>query len=88
MDYLHDRVPHQVITAELGLTEEQLEVALNYLDAHRADVDAAYQRIVDRTNQGNPAWVVSENAASVDDLRRRIEARHREQTAHVGPGRQ
>src|SRR5437868_607328 len=72
MDFLRDGVPERVIAEELELTDAQVQVALDYIDSRRDEVEAEYQRILVRSSQGNPTWVATENALSADELRRRI----------------
>jgi hypothetical protein len=52
------------IAAEVRLTEEQVQVALDYIAEHRAEVDVEYVKIMERNRQGNPAWVMAGNAKS------------------------
>ncbi|MUG91881.1 DUF433 domain-containing protein [Scytonema sp. UIC 10036] len=42
MDYLTERYPPEFIRAMLSLTDEQMNSALSYIDAHREEVEAEY----------------------------------------------
>ena len=44
MDYLTAQYPPQFICSMLSLTDEQLQAALSYIQAHRPEVEAEYQR--------------------------------------------
>jgi uncharacterized protein (DUF433 family) len=53
-----------------GLTVEHIQVALRYIDDHRAEVEEGWRHIKERHARGNPP-----------DLQARLEASH----AHWGP---
>ena len=59
---------------------EQVQAALEYINSHRAEVDAEYEVILKRVSQPNPDWVEAGSAKSWDELRGRIKAR-----SHKGP---
>jgi uncharacterized protein (DUF433 family) len=42
------------IAGLFSLSTRQVEVAIEYIEAHKSDVLAAYQRILDRHAKGNP----------------------------------
>jgi len=62
---------------ELDLSEEQVRVALEYINAHRDEVEAQYETILKRAGQPNPDWVEAGSAKTWDELRHRIDARSR-----------
>jgi uncharacterized protein (DUF433 family) len=75
MDYVRAGDPPECIAEELGLTEEQVRGALQYIDDNRAEVDAAYDAVMSRVNQRNPEWVEEGSARTWDELRQRLMAR-------------
>ncbi len=42
MDYVTAKYPPKFIRAMLSLTDEQVNVALSYIEAHRAEVEEEY----------------------------------------------
>jgi hypothetical protein len=46
MDYLQAQYPPKFIQGLFELTEEQLSVALAYIETHRTDVEAEYQTVL------------------------------------------
>jgi uncharacterized protein (DUF433 family) len=87
MDYVRAGDPPARISEELGLSEEQVLSAIEYIRVHRDDVEPEYEAILKRVGQPNPDWVEAGAAKSWDELRRRIEARSRGATAHARHGR-
>ena len=87
MDHVRAGDPPSQIADELDLSEEQVRAALEYINSHRDDVEAQYEAILKRAGQPNPAWVEAGTAKTWDELRHRIEARSRGETAHARHGR-
>ncbi|MEG4944334.1 DUF433 domain-containing protein [Microcoleus sp. F4-D5] len=46
MDYVMDRYPPKFIRGLFDLTEEQINAALDYIEANRAEVEAEYQQVL------------------------------------------
>ncbi|WP_333375514.1 DUF433 domain-containing protein [Microcoleus sp. Z1_B2] len=46
MDYVTAQYPPKFIRGLFELTEEQINAALNYIEANRADVEAEYQMVL------------------------------------------
>jgi uncharacterized protein (DUF433 family) len=46
MDYVTAQYPPKFIRAMLSLTEKQMNAALSYIEAHRAEVEAEYQLVL------------------------------------------
>jgi uncharacterized protein (DUF433 family) len=88
MDYAGGAVPVPEIAEELGLTEEQVQVALEYIEAHCDEVEREYAKILERVHRPNPAWVEAGCAATWDELRRRIRSRRAGTLTHADPGGQ
>jgi uncharacterized protein (DUF433 family) len=86
MDYVRAGDPPSQMAEELDLSEEQVRAALEYIDAHRDEVEAQYEAILKRVGQPNPNWVEAGSAKTWDELRRRIEARSSGEPAHARHG--
>jgi uncharacterized protein (DUF433 family) len=56
MDYLRDGWSYQDIRAVLGLTSEQLRVALDYIEAHRNEVEAEYDEVIREDEERRHFW--------------------------------
>jgi uncharacterized protein (DUF433 family) len=87
MDYLRAGDSPGRIAEALDLSEEAVQVAIDYISAHRDELEPAYQDILKRVSQPNPDWVEAGSARTWDELRRRIEARSTGEPAHARPGR-
>jgi uncharacterized protein (DUF433 family) len=87
MDYVRAGDPPSQIAEELDLSDEQVRAALEYINAHRDEVEAEYDAILKRVGQPNPDWVEAGSAETWDELRRRIEARSSGEPAHARHGR-
>lgn len=55
--YLEDGFSHEEILDILGLTSEQLDAALLYLEEHREELMEEHRRIEERIARGNPPEV-------------------------------
>src|ERR1700758_411372 len=69
MDFVRAGDPRGRIAEELDLTDEQVGQALDYIDAHRDEVEAEYQAIVQRVSGPNPDWVEAGSARTWEELR-------------------
>jgi uncharacterized protein (DUF433 family) len=56
MDYLASGWSPKLIRDWLPLTEEQLNVALSYIDAHRDEVEAEYQTVLQTAQEIQHYW--------------------------------
>src|SRR5438270_11431929 len=56
MDYLREDWPHTNIREALNLSEEQLQVALHYIDSHRDDVETEYEEVVREAEERRRYW--------------------------------
>src|SRR3954453_4891657 len=74
MDYVRAGDPPAQISQELGLSEEQVLAAIEYINTHRDEVEPEYEAILKRFGQPNPDWVEASAARSWDELRRRMAA--------------
>jgi uncharacterized protein (DUF433 family) len=83
MDYVRADDPPSQIAKDLDLSMEQVEAALEYINAHRDEVEARYGAILKRVSESNPDWVEAGSAQTWDELRRRIAARSHGEPAHA-----
>ncbi|GAA6621023.1 DUF433 domain-containing protein [Scytonema sp. NUACC26] len=51
MDYVSAQYPPKFIRAMLSLTDEQVNAALSYIEAHRAEVQAEYQLVLQEAEE-------------------------------------
>lgn len=75
------------IAAILGLASRQVQVALDYIDEHRAEVDAEYEKIMTRIRKGNPPWVeerLRQNRPKFEAFVAECRKRGRETKRHAG----
>ena len=49
MDYVTAQYPPKFIQGLFDLTKEQIDVALTYIETHRAEVEAEYQQVLQET---------------------------------------
>lgn len=56
LDYLHDGWPPHLIRDWLNLTDEQLRVALDYIAAHRDEVEAEYRQVLASAEEIRGYW--------------------------------
>ena len=54
MDYLRQNWHHTAIAAWLRLSSHQVLAAIEYIEAHRAEVEAEYRIMLEREARGNP----------------------------------
>jgi uncharacterized protein (DUF433 family) len=57
MDYLKMNWHHTAIAAWLRISSYQVLAAIDYIETHRAEVEAEYRRILEREVRGNPPEV-------------------------------
>lgn len=84
MDYLSEGAPAQRIAKELSLTDEQVQIALEYIAAHKSEVDAEYTLILNRVHGKNPAWVDAASPKTAEEVKQRIKARAAGNLQHAG----
>jgi uncharacterized protein (DUF433 family) len=56
MDYVSAQYPPKFIRAMLSLSDEQVNAALSYIEAHRAEVEAEYQTILQEAEELRQYW--------------------------------
>ena len=71
MDYYVEGWPATRIAVRLGLGTPDIQAAIDYIDAHRAEVDAKHRKIVENGLRGNPP----ELQAKIDARRPIVQAK-------------
>jgi uncharacterized protein (DUF433 family) len=71
MDYYTKGWQHASIAVTLGLCSAQVKAAIEYIEAHKEEVNAAYQRMLDFAARGNSPEV----RAKLVETRKRFLAR-------------
>lgn len=56
MDYLKAQYPSKLIREKLGLTDEQISLALAYIEAHRHKVETEYQEVLKAAEEIRQYW--------------------------------
>ncbi|TRU47019.1 MAG: DUF433 domain-containing protein [Microcystis aeruginosa Ma_QC_Ca_00000000_S207] len=56
MDYRKAQYPSKLIREKLGLNDEQIRLALAYIDTHRAEVEAEYQECLQTAAEIRQYW--------------------------------
>jgi uncharacterized protein (DUF433 family) len=85
MDFVQAGSSPTEMARELELTDEQVALALKYIEAHRDEVQSVYQQILRRVSGPNPDWVEVRLAKTPEALRERLEQRPRVTAGHVDP---
>ena len=71
MDYYLDGWPAGRIANWLAQTMPDIQAAIDYIEAHRPEVEAEYRKIVERAERGNPPEV----QALIDSRRPFVQAK-------------
>ena len=56
MDYRKAQYPSKLIREKLALNDEQIRLALEYIDTHRAEVEAEYQECLQTAAEIRQYW--------------------------------
>ncbi|RUR72477.1 DUF433 domain-containing protein [Chlorogloeopsis fritschii PCC 9212] len=56
MDYVTAQYPPKFIRNILSLTDEQIDAALAYIEAHRTEVEAEYQTVLEEAEELRQYW--------------------------------
>jgi uncharacterized protein (DUF433 family) len=87
MDYLRMDWHHTAIAAELRISSDQVLAAMKYIEEHRAEVEAEYQKLLERDAQGNPPEIRAKLEASHAKLQALLEKRRQELARGTGDAR-
>jgi uncharacterized protein (DUF433 family) len=83
MDFVRDDCSVATIADELDLSEAQVQAALDYITANRSAVEREYDHLLQRLQQANPSHIQAGRAQSLEELKRRVEARRRKDIDHA-----
>jgi hypothetical protein len=78
------------IRKALPLTPEQIQEAIRYIEAHRAEMEAAHRRIEERIARGNPPHIealLAESHVRLMALKAELAKRREEKNGEGNPGR-
>ncbi|HVC93233.1 MAG TPA: DUF433 domain-containing protein [Pirellulales bacterium] len=81
MDYYKHGCAGPEIAAKFRLSCSQVEVAIDYIEAHKDEVQADYQKILDRHARGNPPELVAKAELSHAKFLAYVAERFRKQAA-------
>jgi len=56
MDYVTAQYPSKFIRSLFDLTEDQINAALSYIEANRAEVEAEYQLVLKQAEENRQYW--------------------------------
>jgi uncharacterized protein (DUF433 family) len=56
LDYLHEGWPAHLIRDEFNLTEQQMSAVMEYIDAHREEVETEYQEVLQQAEESQQYW--------------------------------
>jgi uncharacterized protein (DUF433 family) len=83
MDFVREHSSPNLIATELQLDNEQVQIALDYIAGHRADVEAEYEKILQRVQQRNPAPVEANRARSPEELKQCLRSHRKRFISHA-----
>jgi len=83
MDFVRDDCSVTTVAEELDLSEAQVQAALDYIATNRSAVETEYNHLLQRLQQANLPHIQAGRAQSLDELKRRVEARRRKAIDHA-----
>jgi len=72
LEYLRHGRSRDWIAAFFRLSSRQVQAAMDYIRDHESDVNAEYERIMERTAAGNPPDVVAKLQASHEKMKAKL----------------
>jgi uncharacterized protein (DUF433 family) len=90
LDYLEEGWHRDMIACLFELSSQQVEVATRYIEDHREEVMADYQKIMERINRGNPPELQAKIGGGPERLlamlreRRAVKEREARDAGHSG----
>ncbi len=61
------------IALTFGLSSRQVQAAIDYIVAHREEVEREYAKIQQRIGRGNPDWVEERSQQNREKLQKRLQ---------------
>ncbi len=87
LDYARHNHHHTYIAGVLGISSVEVLAGLKYIEDHKHDVMAEYQKMLDRDAQGNPLEIEARSAESRARLRARLAELRAVKDQRVGSAR-
>ena len=81
IDYYETGRHRDMIADTLSLSSQQVEVAIRYIEEHRDEVMASYERNMERIRRGNPPELQAKLDAMRGTARAKLEALRRSKTS-------
>ncbi len=86
MDFVRDPCSPDVMAQELELSEAEVQAVLDSIVANHSEVEAEYERILQRVQQANPPHIQAGRAKTPEAFKARIRARHLKDVDHAPLG--
>jgi len=86
-DYLKEGCHHTAIAMALRISSAQVQAAIQYIEEHKNEVLAEYQKMLDREAQGNPPEIKSKLLASHAKLQALLANHHQAHTSETNNAR-
>ena len=68
LEYLRAGHSREYIAATLALSSAQVQAAIDYIEQHQAEVNAVFERIMERIRKGNPPEILAKFEQSRKNL--------------------
>ena len=82
-EYLDEGYSREWIALTLGLSSRQVQAAIDYIAHHRDEVQADFDKIMERIRKGNPPEVQQRLELAREKFRRMVANRKREAIEHA-----
>jgi len=82
-EYLEKGHSREWIATCLGLSSRQVQAAMDYIEEHRADVQAEYEKIAERITKGNPPSIEQRLQKARDKFQQLMAHRQHEAIEHA-----
>ena len=86
-DYLKEGCHHTAIAITLRISSAQVQAAIQYIDEHKDEVLAEYQKMLDREAQGNPPEIQSKLQAAHAKLQALLANHHQAHNSEANNAR-
>lgn len=86
MDYLKMDWHHTAIAAWLRISSYQVQAAIDYINAHREEVEAEYKLMLERDARGNPPEIEAKVAVSRAKFQALLAAKRAKQNGQEANG--
>jgi uncharacterized protein (DUF433 family) len=83
LDYLQEGWPHKEIARLFHLSTSRVDVAVRYIEDHKAEVTEEYERIFERSAQGNSPELQAKIDAGRERFLAKVDARRRAESGET-----